>query len=188
MPATTTRPRPSATRPRPSAPRPRRRSSAPAVATAGIFVIIAAIVAMAMLTRPDTGGLEPTGETNDMGMPVVTTPGAADGAAAAGGVEVTGANWAMGTVPLNVSVQPTWTLRNTSDAAVTLGEPHPEVREGCCPGPLTLGADTLQPGESTTLTFDLSMHEGMDGWHDIAVHVPVDDELLTLAVTGDFRS
>jgi hypothetical protein len=168
--------------------RSRRRGGAPAVAAVGVAIIIAAIVAMAMITRPDTGGLEPTGAVNSMGMPVVSTPGSASGAVAAGSVEVAGANWSLGTVPLNVSVQPEWILRNTGDEPVTLGEPHPEVREGCCPGPLTLGAATLQPGESTTLTFDLSMHEGMDGWHDIAVHVPVAGELLTLAVTGDFSS
>jgi hypothetical protein len=162
---------------------------APAVATAGVLVIVAAIVAMAIITRPDTGGLVPTGETNAMGMPVVAVPGEATGVATAGGVEVEGANWALGTVPLNVSVQPTWTLRNTGVDTVTFGDPHPEVREGCCPGPLTLGADRLAPGAATTLTFDLSMHEGMDGWHDIAVHVPLADsqDLLTLVVTGDFR-
>jgi hypothetical protein len=43
----------------------------------------------------------------------------------------------------------------------------------------------------TTLTFELSMHPGMDGWHDIFVHVPVRspnaDRVLALRVTGDFR-
>lgn len=138
------------------------------------------------------GPLVPTGETNAMGMPVVGLPGFADDTATAGGVEVTGARWTLGTVPLNVAVRPFWTLRNTGTDPVTLGEPRPEVREGCCPGPLTLGTRTLAPGQSTTLTFELSMHPGMDGWHDLAVHVPVDSaegaDHLVLEVVGDFRS
>lgn len=139
-----------------------------------------------------SGGLDRTGALNAMGMPVVETPGSGAGTAEAAGVVVENASWELGQVPLNVAVRPTWTLRNTSDQPVTLGEPHPEVREGCCPGPATLGKRTLGPGEVTTLTFELSMHPGMDGPHDLGVHVPVDDrmgsqQVLTLDVTGDFH-
>lgn len=134
----------------------------------------------------------PPPELNDMGMPVIPTPGSTHGTSRAGGVEVAGASWDMGEVPLNVAVRPSWTLVNTGTSTVTLGDPHPEVIEGCCPGPLAIGTDSLAPGESTTVTFELSMHPGMDGWHDLRVHVPVsgDDttEQLTLSVAGDFRS
>jgi hypothetical protein len=164
--------------------------AAAAIAVTSVVVVVA--------TRPDTEGttsspgLVRTGEVNEMGLPVVTTPGSPSGRASAGGVEVTGATWRMGQVPLQVAVRPIWTLVNTSGRPVALGEPHPEVRAGCCPGPLVLGARELLPGESTTLTFELSMHPGMDGWHDIAVHVPVlsaggRESILDLAVTGDFR-
>src|SRR3546814_12125498 len=88
------------------------------------------------------------------------TPGSGAGTAEAAGVVVEDARWQLGQVPLNVAVRPTWTLRNTGDRPVTLGEPHPEVREGCCPGPATLGTRTLAPGDATTLTFELSMHPG----------------------------
>jgi hypothetical protein len=133
-----------------------------------------------------------TGETNSMGMPVVKTPGNATGVAKAAGIEVRGADYRLGTVPLLVAVRPTWTLVNTSNDTLRLGEPTPEVREGCCPGPLVLGTSTLAPGASTTLEFELAMHPGMDGWHDIAVHVPVQtssgaSDTLDLGVTGDFR-
>jgi hypothetical protein len=144
-------------------------------------------------SKNSIGALDRTGELNAMGMPVVETPGSGAGRAEAAGVVVEGASWELGQVPLNVAVRPTWTLRNSSDRPVILGEPRPEVREGCCPGPVTLGTRTLAPGEAMTLTFELSMHPGMDGPHDLGVHVPVDGgtgtgQLLTLDVSGDFRN
>jgi hypothetical protein len=161
-----------------------------------IGLVVATGIAVAVGGAGDSNrvsGLERTGEMNAMGMPVVATPGAGTGTSEAAGVVVEDASWALGQVPLNVAVRPSWTLRNTSDQTVTLGEPHPEVREGCCPGPATLGSRSLAPGASTTLTFELSMHPGMDGPHDLGLHVPVDDgsgadTYLTLDVTGDFRS
>lgn len=168
-----------------------RRSGAGIALTAAVAAV-AALGALALLTRPDTGELPRTGEVNAMGVPVVATPGDASGTVSAGGIEVISANWELGHVPLDVAVLPTWTLENTSDSTVALGEPHAEVIAGCCPGPLTLDATELAPGESTELTFDLAMHQGMDGWHDLDVHVPVqpkgDDQgdVLTLNVNGDF--
>jgi hypothetical protein len=132
-----------------------------------------------------------TGERNGMGMPVIETPGSVSGTASAAGVEVVGADWALGEVPLNTAVRPAWLLRNTGTETVTIAEPHPEVREGCCPGPFTVEHRTIPPGGEAMLRFELSMHPGMDGWHDIAVHVPVTagaaEDVLTLSVTGDFR-
>lgn len=161
----------------------------------GALAGIAAIV-VALLPSGSGGaasdGLRRTGETNEMGMPVVATPGAATGSASAGGVSVENANWSLGHVPLLVAVRPSWVLRNTGSEAVTIGEPTAEVRKGCCPGPFALsGPATVPPGGSTTLSFELSMHPGMDGWHDMAVHVPVQSaghavQMLDLSVTGDF--
>lgn len=113
---------------------------------------------------------------------------ATQGLAASGGVVVEGSEIAMGQVPLNVTVTPTWTLVNESAEAVSLGEPHASVIEGCCPGPLTLSSSALAPGESAQLSFPLEMHPGMDGPHRFDIHVPVgvDGEYLTLEVTGDF--
>lgn len=166
---------------------------------AGASVLLVAVALAAAVTAPGgtaslTAGSPSvtTGETNAMGMPVIATPGAASGQVEAGGVVVTGADWDMGRVPLNVAVRPRWTLLNAGTSSVTLGEPRAEVRTGCCPGPLELGRHSLAPGESTTLTFELSMHPGMDGPHDLAVHVPVGAEgapatHLKLGVVGDFR-
>lgn len=136
--------------------------------------------------------LEPTGEVNEMGLPVLETPGYTSGTATAAGVAVQGADWELGRVPLNVAVRPFWTLTNTGTETVTLGEPEAEVRAGCCPGSFALDTTTLAPGESTILTFELAMHEGMDGWHDMGVYVPIETssgaQSLELSVTGDFRN
>jgi len=150
-------------------------------------------VALAVADRKPSGSAPAAarGGTNAMGMPYVQTPGEGTGSAEAGGVVVDGAHWELGSVPLNVAVMPTWTLRNEGTDPVAIGEPTPEVLEGCCPGALTLGTHKLAPGDSTTLSFELSMHPGMDGAHDILVHVPVSaggaEETLTLDVTGDFQ-
>jgi len=137
----------------------------------------------------DTSALQPTGEVSSMGLPVVETPGFTSGVAHVGPITVQGANWAMGRVPLNVAVRPFWTLTNTGNTKVTLGKPQAQVREGCCAGPLVLGTHKLAPGQSTVLTFELAMHEGMDGWHDMGVYVPIDGtQWLELNVTGDFRN
>jgi len=177
----------------------------------GVAVAVALIAATALALVATLGGpsgpgpvggsgaapaqvanLAPTGEVNAMGLPVVEVPGYASGTASAAGVSVQGATWSLGRVPLNVAVRPFWTLTNTGAEPVRLGEPKAEVRAGCCPGPFSLGARTLAPGESTVLTFELAMHEGMDGWHDMGVYVPVetasgDQAWLELGVTGDFR-
>ena len=166
-----------------------------------LIVLVAAIVAIVVTKRQtsptataptDTTGttLQPTGEMNAMGVPFVQTPGSASGTTEFGPLQVVGSDYALGTVPLDVAVLPTWTITNTSDQPVDLGEPVAQVREGCCPGPLKLGTATLAPGASTQLTFELAMHPGMDGWHDMDVYVPVagQDGALELNVTGDFRN
>jgi hypothetical protein len=156
------------------------------------LVVVAGIALSATSERRpepsrDSEDLVPTGEMNAMGLPVFATPGVAEGVAEAGSVRVEGSQWRMGRVPLDVAVRPSWTLVNVGDRPVTLGEPHAEVRAGCCPGDLVIGTTDLAPGEETTLTFELAMHEGMDGWHDMAVHIPVGSETLTLGVTGSFQ-
>lgn len=178
--------------------RPRPNSGLKAFAVlAAVGAVVAAVAAIALGSGPSEPSgkqttLEPTGETAAMGVPVVVTPGSASGVATAGSVQVDAANWAMGQVPLDVAVRPSWTIRNTGSEPVSLGEPSAVVRAGCCPGPLVLGQYTLAPGESTELTFELAMHEGMDGWHDMGVYVPVSvgsgEQVLELSVTGDFRN
>ena len=134
-----------------------------------------------------------TGEINAMGMPVLETPGTPSGTVTADSITATPLTWALGRVPLNVAVRPTWTLHNTGTDAITMGEPHVQINQGCCPGAFTVqGPSTLDPGTDTNLSFELSMHPGMDGPHDMTIHVPVQHtdgstETINLSVLGDFR-
>jgi hypothetical protein len=172
---------------------PRRRIAGFVAAGAlGLFAAVGIAVSAADQDTASRPSIVETGEITSMGMPLIETPGAATGSMTAGPVEVTGASWELGTVPLDVAVRPTWTLHNTGTDAVLVGEPHPEVRDGCCPGTFSIDTTTIAPGETATLGFELSMHAGMDGWHDIAVHVPLrsgtTDHVLALDVTGDFSN
>lgn len=172
-----------------------RRRNRPWLALAAAGTSLAALaLALALGLGANAGGGEappPAARSGPMGGPVVDVGGQASGEASAGGVVVEGARWELGRVPLMVTVEPSWTLRNASGQTVSLGQPHADVLDGCCPGPLALGTTTLAPGGSTTVTFPLQMHPGMDGPHAFDVHVPVtagpDTEILTLGVVGDFR-
>lgn len=117
-----------------------------------------------------------------------TPPAATSEVVELAGLRVEGARVDLGTVPLDVTVTPTWTITNTSSEVVHFGEPHASVIEGCCPGPISLSDVTLDPGESSVVVFPLQMHAGMDGPHDFDVHVPFGDssDYLTLKVVGDF--
>ena len=94
---------------------------------------------------------------------------------------------------LNVAVRPTWTFTNSGTDVVTLSQPQVQIIEGCCPGALAFdGPSTLAPGQTTQLVFELSMHPGMDGAHDMDLHVPATraDGTVTsidLTVTGNFH-
>lgn len=164
------------------------------IAAIGAVTALSLLIALALTSRrPAADAGTRTGETNTMGMPVVATPGAGTGTVEIDGLTATPRLWALGKVPLNVAVRPSWHLTNTSTEAFTLGTPHVQINEGCCPGALTYsGPTTMQPGESNDLTFELSMHPGMDGAHDMTIHVPVDfadgsSSVVELSVTGDFR-
>lgn len=136
----------------------------------------------------------PTRATNSMGMPILEqTPGSAEGVAVTPDATATPQQWALGQVPLNVAVLPRWEIANTGGDTIALGEPHVQINQGCCPGALTYdGATELAPAQTVGLTFELSMHPGMDGAHDMTIHVPVrhadgTETTLDLSVTGDFR-
>jgi hypothetical protein len=165
-------------------------STAAAIALIGASVAVVTLAASGGSSGSTSGGR--TGEINEMGMPVLETPGTSSGSVTAGAITAIPASWALGHVPLDVAVRPTWQLSNTGTTSFTIGEPHAQVNQGCCPGAFTLrGPRTLEPGAETGLSFELSMHPGMDGPHDMTIHVPVQNadgstETVDLSVTGDF--
>jgi hypothetical protein len=163
---------------------------------AAIVVMGGSAMAVAVVASggtPAAGALVRTGETNSMGMPVIETPGTSSGTVTAAAITAEPASWELGTVPLNMAVRPTWTIRNTGTDVVTIGEPDAQIHQGCCPGPFTFaGPTTLQPGGQTSFNFELSMHPGMDGPHDITVHVPLTHadgatDMINVDVTGNFH-
>lgn len=156
-----------------------------------IAALAAAAIGLGALLLALVGGDGPeTAAVGPMGGEVMDVGLERSGTVTAGPVRVIGSSVEMGDVPLDVTVVPSWTLENTGQDTVVLGEPHASVLEGCCPGPLRLGIGTLAPGERTELTFPLQMHPGMDGPHHFAVHVPVgsDGEVLELHATADFHN
>jgi hypothetical protein len=166
------------------------------IAAAAIAVVGASVAAITLASSGGSSGTTAggrTGEINSMGMPVLETPGTSSGSITAGAITATPSTWALGRVALNVAVRPTWQLSNTGTHPVTIGDPHAQINEGCCPGAFALqGPSTLDPGATAGLSFELSMHPGMDGPHDMTIHVPVENadgttETVALSVTGDFR-
>ena len=156
--------------------------------------LITVAVAVSGGQKASGGAAVASQETNSMGMPIIEdTPGTPEGVAVSGSVSATPQRWALGRVPLNVAVQPRWEITNTGTDAITLGQPHVQINQGCCPGALTFdGSNSLTPSQTVGLTFELSMHPGMDGAHDMTIHVPVThadgtETTLALSVTGDFR-
>ena len=164
-------------------------------ATTGTIAVVAVTVMgiVAAQGSSSTQADRPTRETNAMGMPVIANPGMGSGTAEVAGLKATPSKWELGRVKLNVAVRPTWKFTNTGSDTVTVGQPHVQINQGCCPGALTVdGPATLTAGQSTNLVFELSMHPGMDGPLDMTLHVPVQhadgtNSTMNLAVTGDFR-
>ncbi len=165
-------------------------------AAAAIALVGASVGVIAAATSGGTSAsgttFKRTGEINTMGMPVLETPGTSIGTVTADRITATPSTWALGRVPLNVAVRPTWLLHNTGTDAITIGEPHVQINRGCCPGAFTVqGPSTLNPGVDTKLSFELSMHPGMDGPHDMTIHVPVHHAdgstgTINLSVLGNF--
>ncbi len=53
--------------------------------------------------------------------------------------------------------------------------PHVQVLEGCCPPGPAIGAMSLRPGESTTISMEFFMHDFMGGMHKFSLHIFTND-------------
>ncbi len=77
-----------------------------------------------------------------------------------------------GVVKNNTMIETVVRVRNVGDQALyLLGDPHVEVREGCCPPQARVSTKTLFPGDEALVQLSFSMHEGMDGPHDFRLHI-----------------
>ncbi len=79
----------------------------------------------------------------------------------------------LGTIALGNTVEVKFEVTNTGDQSLAFTKaPYIEVIKGCCPPQPTVGQRTLAPGEQTTVSISMLMHEGMGGYHDFRLHLP----------------
>ena len=73
-------------------------------------------------------------------------------------------------------VEVSFQLANVGDQTLTFtAAPVITVAEGCCPPKPDMGRMILRPGETTSLTMQFAMHEGMGGQHDFRVQLATND-------------
>jgi len=101
------------------------------------------------------------------------TPAAAPQATGGPALQVDKEKVDLGTVALGSTVEVKFDVTNVGDQPLVFTKaPYLEVVKGCCPQQPTVGQRTLNPGEHTTVTFPMMMHEGMGGYHDFRLHLP----------------
>lgn len=81
-----------------------------------------------------------------------------------------------GDVKNGSTVNTEFTIQNTGNRQLQFRqEPVVQVVEGCCPPQAAIDRMELDPGETATISFSFSMHEGMDGPHEFRVKVLTND-------------
>ena len=81
-----------------------------------------------------------------------------------------------GNLIVNNFVTSTFEIQNIGDKTLLiLGDPWVQVHEGCCPPQAVISTDRLRPGEIATVSMRYQMHPGMDGPHDLRIHVLSND-------------
>lgn len=82
----------------------------------------------------------------------------------------------FGDVRYGSPVRAVFTVQNNGDAPLRiLEQPIVEVVQGCCPPPVILTTALINPGETGTVAFQFSMHEGMGGQHEFLVRLRTND-------------
>lgn len=80
-----------------------------------------------------------------------------------------------GDLVVNIPVTSTFEIQNVGDETLfILGEPV-RVHEGCCPPQAIISTKRLRPGEIATVSMTYTMHPGMDGPHDLRIHLLTND-------------
>ena len=164
-----------------------------------IAIVVGGFLVLAIVSSLAGSGREPVFDAslpNPMGGPARTAPGEVTGEVVLAGLEIDGAEIAMGEVALGVTYVPGWEVTNPTGGDVVLSLGQPQVLEGCCPGPVYADGQlteagqeiTVPAGQTVLLQFPLQMHPGMDGPHHLAIPLGAGGEQAAVHVTGDFTA
>jgi hypothetical protein len=80
-----------------------------------------------------------------------------------------------GDLAVNRFITSTFEIQNVGDETLVLLSPWVEVHEGCCPPQAEISKQQLRPGETATVSMRYTMHPGMDGQHDLRIHLRSND-------------
>ncbi len=80
-----------------------------------------------------------------------------------------------GDLIVNRTVASSFEIQNVGDQTLVVLSPWVVVHEGCCPPQATISNQKLHPGEIATVSMQYMMHPGMDGPHDLRIHVRSND-------------
>lgn len=81
-----------------------------------------------------------------------------------------------GFVPVNRFVESSFEITNIGDELLIFyNQPVAKVIQGCCPPAVDISKMELKPGESATVSMNYTMHEGMDGQHELQIDLQTND-------------
>jgi hypothetical protein len=84
----------------------------------------------------------------------------------------------LGKVQVGKPVRASFTITNAGNRPLKFTEsPYIEVKAGCCPPVVMLGAWALKPGEHTTVSMQFVMVGKKQGPYDYRVHLPTNDPI-----------
>lgn len=81
-----------------------------------------------------------------------------------------------GFVPVNRFVESSFEITNVGDELLIFyNEPIAKVIQGCCPPSVDISKMELKPGETAVVSMNYTMHEGMDGQHELQIDLRTND-------------
>lgn len=76
---------------------------------------------------------------------------------------------------VNRFITSSFEVQNIGDETLHIFGAWVQVHEGCCPPQAVVDEESLRPGEITTVSMRYTMHPGMDGPHDLRIHLATND-------------
>lgn len=80
-----------------------------------------------------------------------------------------------GDLLVNGFITSSFEIQNVGNETLVVLTPWVQVHEGCCPPQAIISNRRLRPGEITTVSMRYTMHPGMDGQHDLRIHLLSND-------------